>query len=176
MKRKKIPVLLLTAVCWLAMLPTAAVATTAAEPATQTETTLSDTELVDSGISYVETVETIANPGAGYTTTDWYTCAPGNTPIHDKNGSFVLMFIPLISFAQTYKYIGIEDGLSNRRIFDIQKDSKGYMWFLTNEGMDRYDGKEIRHYKLLDESKSLTSSIYLGWLYKGDVGRLRVIS
>ena len=49
MKRKKIPVLLLTAVCCLAMLPTAAVATTAAEPATQTETTLSDTELVDSG-------------------------------------------------------------------------------------------------------------------------------
>ena len=43
-----------------------------------------------------------------------------------KNISFVLMFIPLISFAQTYKYIGIEDGLSNRRIFDIQKDSKGY--------------------------------------------------
>lgn len=59
-----------------------------------------------------------------------------------KNISFVLMFIPLISFAQTYKYIEIEDGLSNRRIFDIQKDSKGYMWFLTNEGMDRYDGKE----------------------------------
>ena len=47
------PVLLLTAVCCLAMLPTAAVATTAAEPATQTETTVSDTELVDSGISYV---------------------------------------------------------------------------------------------------------------------------
>ena len=42
--------------------------------------------------------------------------------------------------------------------------------------MDRYDGKEIRHYKLLDESKSLTSSIYLGWLYKGDEGRLWVIS
>lgn len=83
-----------------------------------------------------------------------------------KNISFVLMFIPLISFAQTYKYIGIEDGLSNRRIFDIQKDSKGYMWFLTNEGMDRYDGKEIRHYKLLDESKSLTSLFILGGYIK----------
>lgn len=49
-----------------------------------------------------------------------------------KNISFVLMFIPLISFAQTYKYIEIEDGLSNRRIFDIQKDSKGYMWLGIN--------------------------------------------
>ena len=110
MKRKKIPILLLTAVCCLAMLPTAAVATTAAEPATQTETTVSDTELVDSGISYVETVETIANPGAGYTTTDWYTCAPGNTPIHDKNGSVVLMFIDIGKFSSGANGTTNEDG------------------------------------------------------------------
>ena len=110
MKRKKIPILLLTAVCCLAMLPTAAVTTTAAEPATQTETTVSDTELVDSGISYVETVETIANPGAGYTTTDWYTCAPGNTPIHDKNGSVVLMFIDIGKFSSGANGTTNEDG------------------------------------------------------------------
>ncbi|MFS3085874.1 hypothetical protein [Bacteroides uniformis] len=43
-----------------------------------------------------------------------------------------LFLLPLIATAQTYKYIGVENGLSNRRIFDIQKDSVGYMWFLTN--------------------------------------------
>ena len=86
-----------------------------------------------------------------------------------KSIFLVLMFVPLLSFAQTYRYIGIEDGLSNRRIFDIQKDSKGYMWFLTNEGMDRYDGREIKHYKLLGKSK------HLGWLYKEDQGDLWVI-
>ena len=110
MKRKKMPVLLLTAVCCLAMLPTAAVATTAAEPATQTEIMVSDTELVDSGLSYVETVETIANPGAGYTTTDWYTCAPGNTPIHDKNGNVVLMFIDIGKFSSGANGTTNEDG------------------------------------------------------------------
>ena len=88
-----------------------------------------------------------------------------------KSIFLVLMFVPLLSFAQTYRYIGIEDGLSNRRIFDIQKDSKGYMWFLTNEGMDRYDGREIKHYKLLGKSKN----IHLGWLYKEDQGDLWVI-
>ena len=88
-----------------------------------------------------------------------------------KNISFVLMFIPLISFAQTYKYIGIEDGLSNRRIFDIQKDSKGYMWFLTQEGVDRYDGKHIKHYTFSDDSMKLDSRIALNWFYmdRGDV-------
>ena len=54
---------------------------------------------------------------------------------------YILFFFPVWVTAQTYKYIGIEDGLSNRRIFNIQKDAQGYMWFLTNEGMDRYNGR-----------------------------------
>ena len=65
---------------------------------------------------------------------------------------YILLFFPVWVTAQTYKYIGIEDGLSNRRIFNIQKDAQGYMWFLTNEGMDRYNGKDIKHYKLNKEA------------------------
>ena len=33
---------------------------------------------------------------------------------------YILLFFPVWVTAQTYKYIGIEDGLSNRRIFNIQ--------------------------------------------------------
>ena len=36
---------------------------------------------------------------------------------------YILLFFPVWVTAQTYKYIGIEDGLSNRRIFNIQKDA-----------------------------------------------------
>ena len=54
---------------------------------------------------------------------------------------YILLFFPVWVTAQTYKYIGIEDGLSNRRIFNIQKDAQGYMWFLTNEGMDTGNSK-----------------------------------
>ena len=61
---------------------------------------------------------------------------------------YIFLLFPILVTAQTYKYIGIENGLSNRRIFNIQKDDQGYMWFLTNEGMDRYNGKDIKHYKL----------------------------
>lgn len=53
---------------------------------------------------------------------------------------YIFLLFPILVTAQTYKYIGIENGLSNRRIFNIQKDDQGYMWFLTNEGMDRYNG------------------------------------
>lgn len=78
---------------------------------------------------------------------------------------YILLFFPVWVTAQTYKYIGIEDGLSNRRIFNIQKDAQGYMWFLTNEGMDRYNGKDIKHYKLNKEGTILDAPIRLGWLY-----------
>lgn len=78
---------------------------------------------------------------------------------------YFLLFFPVWVTAQTYKYIGIEDGLSNRRIFNIQKDDQGYMWFLTNEGMDRYNGKDIKHYKLNKEGSTLDAPIRLGWLY-----------
>ena len=64
-----------------------------------------------------------------------------------RNILFMFFLLPFIAMWQTYKYIGIEDGLSNRRIFNIQKDSKGNMRFLTNEGMNRYNGKELKNYK-----------------------------
>ena len=90
--------------------------------------------------------------------------------------------------AQTYKYIGVEDGLSNRRVYYIQKDKKGYMWFLTHEGVDRYDGKEFKRYKLMDDGEELNSLLNLNWLYldhestlweigkKGKVFRLRPVT
>lgn len=86
-----------------------------------------------------------------------------------------LFLLPLVATAQTYKYIGVEDGLSNRRIFDIQKDSTGYMWFLTNEGIDRYNGKDIKHYPLIEEEKASGSPIHLGWLHLDEKGGVWVI-
>ena len=50
-------------------------------------------ELVTSDISFTESVETIANPGAGYTNTPWYRLAPGEYKPIDPQGSIVLFFI-----------------------------------------------------------------------------------
>ena len=88
---------------------------------------------------------------------------------------FLFTYISSFCIAQTYKYLGVEDGLSNRRIYAIQKGPKGYMWFLTNEGMDRYNGKDIKHYKLIEENKQLSSEIHLGWLYADKEGGIWVI-
>ena len=70
-----------------------------------------------------------------------------------------------VSKGQIYKYIGLEDGLNNQKIYHIQKDRRGYMWFLTQEGIDRYDGKHIKHYNFSDDNMTLDSRIALNWLY-----------
>lgn len=84
----------------------------------------------------------------------------------------ILLISSFFAGAQTYKYIGVEDGLSNRRVYAIQKGHKGYMWFLTNDGIDRYDGKEFKQYKLMDGEEEVNSMMNLCWLYADAEGRL----
>lgn len=55
--------------------------------------------LVDSGIDYTESTETINNPGAGYTSTLWMSAAPGDTPIFNPTGSLMLILVDLGGFA-----------------------------------------------------------------------------
>ena len=49
------------------------------------------------------------------------------------------------------------------------------MWFLTQEGVDRYDGKQIKHYNFSDDSMKLDSRIALNWLYMDSGNILWVI-
>ena len=89
---------------------------------------------------------------------------------------FVILIISsTISRCQIYKYIGLEDGLNNQKIYHIQKDRRGYMWFLTQEGVDRYDGKQIKHYNFSDDNMKLDSRIALNWFYMDNEDILWVI-
>lgn len=85
---------------------------------------------------------------------------------------FILMYSSFFTAAQTYKYIGVENGLSNRRVYAIRKGPKGYMWFLTHDGIDRYNGKEFKQYKLMDGEEEVNSMKNLNWLYTDTKGRL----
>lgn len=43
----------------------------------------------------------------------------------------------------TYTHYTSEDGLSSQTVHACFQDSKGYMWFGTNAGVSRFDGKEF---------------------------------
>jgi ligand-binding sensor domain-containing protein len=42
-----------------------------------------------------------------------------------------------------FEHLTIDDGLSQNKINCIYQDSRGYMWFGTNEGLNKYDGYEF---------------------------------
>jgi hypothetical protein len=63
-----------------------------------------------------------------------------------------LLFFQQLSIAQqfAYKNITTTDGLPSSEVYDILEDKKGYMWFATNNGVARYNGKEFINYTTED--------------------------
>ena len=60
-----------------------------------------------------------------------------------------------------FKNITIEDGLSQSTVETIYQDSKGYMWMGTNDGLDRYNGYEFKHYKYDKDEKNSIAHNYI---------------
>lgn len=63
--------------------------------------------------------------------------------------------------AASFRHLTLEDGLSSRQVFQICKDSAGFVWMFTHLGVDRYDGNTFRHYTLdetLDAKDYILSS------------------
>ncbi|GAB3989487.1 sensor histidine kinase [Spirosoma daeguense] len=46
-----------------------------------------------------------------------------------------------------FEHLGTAQGLSNNRLFCIYKDRAGFMWFGTDDGLNRYDGYTFTVYK-----------------------------
>lgn len=62
---------------------------------------------------------------------------------------FVLLFLfnSLVVLADPnlrFKHLYMEDGVSNNTIVSILQDSYGYIWFGTNDGLNRYDGRSFK--------------------------------
>lgn len=64
--------------------------------------------------------------------------------------------------------IEFQEGLASRNINVFFEDSKGFMWFGTNEGLNKYDGHRL---SLYDESNALASN-YISQIAEDKAGRL----
>ena len=56
-----------------------------------------------------------------------------------------------------FKRITIEDGLSQTTVEYIYQDSDGYMWFGTDNGLNKYDGTNFEVYKYKREDENSLS-------------------
>lgn len=70
-----------------------------------------------------------------------------------NNRSFFLLMIYLLfpfllyaSLEQNFKRINMQNGLAGNSVYSIFKDKDGFMWFGTGDGLNRYDGKNIRSF------------------------------
>ena len=65
--------------------------------------------------------------------------------------------------AASFRQLDVENGLSSRQVFQIKKDTTGFVWIFTSMGIDRYDGTAFRHYGLNEKVESkdhiLSSSV-----------------
>lgn len=88
----------------------------------------------------------------------------------------ITFFIPSFAFSQApnsntsfyFKYLTISEGLSNYRANAICKDSSGFLWFGTNEGLNRFDGS---HFKVFKNNPKDSTSIRSNTIRKIIVGQ-----
>lgn len=57
---------------------------------------------------------------------------------------FYLIQVTCLGNTISFSKLSVENGLSNNQVNTIFRDSYGFMWFGTIEGLDRYDGVELR--------------------------------
>ncbi len=63
----------------------------------------------------------------------------------------------------TFRRLTLEDGLSQSSIACIVQDAQGFMWFGTEDGLNRYDGYDLQVYRHdPDDPHSLSSNTILG--------------
>ncbi|MEJ2103547.1 MAG: two-component regulator propeller domain-containing protein [Ignavibacteriaceae bacterium] len=73
-----------------------------------------------------------------------------------------LLFVSVKNLAQNQQFgkLTSEDGLSNSYVNCLLQDSYGFMWFGTDDGLNRFDGYEIKVYRNIpDDSTSLSNNI-----------------
>lgn len=65
----------------------------------------------------------------------------------------VLVIVLLKAGAQdvrdfTFSHVGPADGLCSQRIYSIKQTSDGALWWSNKDGVERYNGLSIKHYKI----------------------------
>lgn len=69
-------------------------------------------------------------------------------------------------YGYTAKYMGVPEGLSSQRAYKVCCDADGAMWIATLDGIDRWNGRTMKHYglesamKFSDASGRTTSLVF----------------
>ena len=73
-------------------------------------------------------------------------------------------------------HISSGEGPSHSRVAQIVQDDQGFMWFGTNNGLERYDGYSVRAFRHDPGNPKSLSGSYINALFKDRSGKLWVAS
>lgn len=93
---------------------------------------------------------------------------------------YMVLLTPTMLLAQPIcqiQHFSIYNGLVQRTVSDIVQDSKGFIWFSTWNGLNRYDGYTFKNYKAYPgDGCTLTSNrIYSISGYKSSILEAHII-
>ncbi len=92
--------------------------------------------------------------------------------------TLVMLVAVLSALAQThpisFRHLTINDGLSQNAVFALLQDRKGFMWFGTKDGLNRYDGYSFTVYQHDAFDSTSLSSSYVTALFEDSKGFLWV--
>ena len=86
-----------------------------------------------------------------------------------------ILFLHSVIFSQdrlNFEFIGGNKGLSENIVNDIVQDQKGFIWIATNDGLNRYDGYSMQHFRYDPLDPNSLSSNILECLYVDKEGML----
>ncbi len=87
-----------------------------------------------------------------------------------------ILFFPLFIYSQSpyikLEYLAIENGLSQSGVQCILQDSKGFIWFGTYNGLNKYDGYRFTVYLNDPEDSTSISANGIRALYEDSTGNL----
>jgi ligand-binding sensor domain-containing protein/DNA-binding response OmpR family regulator len=91
---------------------------------------------------------------------------------------FVLLIFGFPVFGQdelSFRQLSVNDGLSQNSVVSITQDNNGFLWIATQEGLNRYDGREFVVYnrKFLDVTES--ARLLLGKVFADSKNRIWII-
>ena len=71
-----------------------------------------------------------------------------------------------------FNHLSLDEGLSQSVVTAILQDSAGFMWFGTQDGLNRYDGYEFKVYKNDPDDPDSLSSNFIKSMYEDQSGML----
>src|SRR6478736_3617437 len=99
-----------------------------------------------------------------------------------KNGVilFCIIWTNLSALAQptsfAFRNIGINQGLSQSSVTDMTIDHLGFIWFATQDGLNRYDGKDFLIFRKNFDDITTPTGNRLGKIVEGDKNTIWLIS